>query len=84
MATAEFQLMPRFYFDYHDCSGTIVDNGGYDLSDGLAARRLAWESLGQAILDGASRNVLGELAIEVRDAAGPVLRVSAIIEVEKP
>ncbi|WGD48995.1 hypothetical protein QA641_25510 [Bradyrhizobium sp. CB1650] len=76
--------MPRFYFDYHDCSETIVDNRGYDLSDGLAARRLALESLGQAILDRASRNVLGELAIEVRDAAGRVLRVAATVEMEEP
>ncbi|OAF18354.1 DUF6894 family protein [Bradyrhizobium neotropicale] len=76
--------MPRFYFDYHDCNEVIIDDVGYDLSDRLAVRRLALESLGQAILDGASRNVLGQLAIEVRDAAGPVLRVSATIEMEEP
>jgi precorrin-6B methylase 2 len=71
--------MPKFYFDHHDSAGVELDDEGMDLTSPEAARVLALEALGQRIIDGCGT---GKIAIEVRDQAGPILRVSAVIVVE--
>lgn len=76
--------MPTFYFDLHDSTGAIIDNDGYDAVDAHTAKRLALELLGQAIGDGACKECLGTITIDVRDDAGPVLTVSARIEIITP
>jgi hypothetical protein len=81
-AATDLPPMPRFYFDHHDSLGALPDDEGYEAVDAPAAKRLALELLGQAIMDGASCNpTMGRITIVVRDDAGPILSVSATVEV---
>ncbi|BAL78825.1 DUF6894 family protein [Bradyrhizobium cosmicum] len=71
--------MPKYYFDHYDKGGVVIDDERIDLLNIDAARRLAIESLGQSIMDGAPQSVSGRTAIEVRDQTGAILRASAAI-----
>ena len=74
--------MPHFYFDHHSSAENTTDNEGIDLPDENAARRLALESLGQLIIDGAGQEQTGMMTVEVRNAEGPVLRARASVVLE--
>jgi hypothetical protein len=70
--------MRRYYFDYRDAKGVTLDEEGFDLPD-LAA--VQWEAV-LSLVDKsrntrtASFELLTDLAIEVRDEAGPVMQVT--------
>ena len=73
--------MPRYYFDYHEPSGVIPDQVGYDLPGMDAARKLALTALGEASRDFTAGGRIGRMALEVREESGSVLTVFAIIGV---
>lgn len=75
--------MPRYYFDLHEGAEITFDDGGVELADIGAARRLAVESLGQSIIDHAAGLSAERFAVEVRDQTGPILRASAATLVEE-
>ncbi|WP_038960298.1 DUF6894 family protein [Bradyrhizobium japonicum] len=75
--------MPKYFLDHHSNTSIEIDDEGIDLPDVDAARRLALEALGQSVLDGAPRSLMGRLAIEVRDPHGPILRASATVVLEE-
>jgi hypothetical protein len=72
-------MMARFYFDFHDADGVLIDDDG-DLPDAIMARNVALESVGETVRDLTYRHDGARVAIEVRDGDGPVLRVSAVVE----
>lgn len=76
-----FPRIPRYYFDIHNSSNIILDDQGIDLANGADARRLALELLGQTIMEGSAGATLDQVAIEVRDETGPLLRASAAIQI---
>lgn len=76
-------LMPCFYFDIDDTCTTLVDDDGLDLPDLEAARRLAWELLGEAIMIRADQPPR-RIAVDVRDSTGAVLRASAHLDTTAP
>ncbi|WP_342740620.1 hypothetical protein [Bradyrhizobium sp. B117] len=82
-AAALSRAMPTVFFDIHRETGTTFDEEGIELPYTGAARELALDLLGQAILDGARRPAGGMIKIEVRDRSGPFLRVSAVVMFEK-
>jgi hypothetical protein len=70
--------MTRYYFDLRDRDGFIIDDEGFELPDIEAAQREAVLSLadhGRGSYEKAIGS-LTDLAIEVRDDAGPVMQVS--------
>jgi hypothetical protein len=73
--------MGRFYFDFHDDTGIIRDDAGEELPSATAARKEALEVVGQAVKDLTHRHSDGRIVIEVRDGDGPILKVSAVIEI---
>jgi hypothetical protein len=73
--------MAKFYFDYQDAHCVMKDNVGEELPDPGIARKEALVNAGQMLKDMASRDLEGSIVIEVRDDDGPVLRVSATVEV---
>jgi hypothetical protein len=73
--------MPRYFFDHHTREETTIDDDGVDLPDASAADRLALESLGQLVIDGASRGLTGQMTVVVRNETGLVSRASADVVV---
>ena len=80
--------MPRYYFDLLDGDILAVDEEGLELPDSQAARAEADKSLADMARDAlhASAASPGKrgMAIEVRDARGPVMQVRFNFEVESP
>ena len=72
--------MGRFYFDFHDETGSIKDDAGEELPSATAARKEALKTVGQAIPDLMDRHSEARIVIEVRNGEGPILRVSAVVE----
>ena len=66
--------MARFYFDYQDANGVLIDDVGEEVPNTTVARMEA------LVTAGATRELEGRVVIEVRDGDGPVLRVSATVE----
>ncbi|WP_435521878.1 DUF6894 family protein [Bradyrhizobium japonicum] len=73
--------MPRYYFDYRS-PAVVIDHEGTDLANLKAVERLARELLGETIICGAGRPCTGLVVVEARDEFGPILRVTATIEVK--
>jgi hypothetical protein len=76
--------MQRYYFDLRDDDGLTIDDEGIELPDLRAVRYEASRS----VVD-AARNVLlrptrpTEVAVEVRDESGPVIRMRFVIDIEE-
>ena len=70
--------MTRYYFDLRDRDGFIIDDEGFELPDIEAVQREAVLSLADQGRGAAEKAIgsLTDLAIEVRDDAGPVMQVS--------
>lgn len=77
--------MPHYFFDFLDEGGLALDEEGLELSDLCAARAEAARSLADMALDAirspASVNDRHTMAIEVRDASGPVIQVTFSLEI---
>lgn len=78
--------MPRYYFDLHDELGTATDEEGLELSSMSAVQGEAAKSVGDmardAIMSAPATGVRRRMAIEVRDASGPVMQVICSVAIE--
>ena len=76
--------MPRYCFDLSDSVGLIVDDEGLELRDLDAVQAEAARALGGVVWD-AGRTFKGskarEMLIDVRNEAGPVMRVRLEFEI---
>ncbi|MDA9533851.1 MULTISPECIES: DUF6894 family protein [unclassified Bradyrhizobium] len=78
--------MPRYYFDLRDEKGTAVDEEGLELSGPRAVQAEAAKSVADmardAVLSAPLTGGRQEMAIDVRDAGGPVMQVTFCFEIE--
>jgi hypothetical protein len=79
--------MPRYYFDLRERDGLAVDEEGMELRDLEAVQEEAARSLADMARDELRRIAKNggghEMAIEVRDEAGPVLQVTLTFAVNR-
>ncbi|WFU76637.1 hypothetical protein [Bradyrhizobium sp. CB2312] len=71
----------RFYFDYQDLAGTILDDDGEELPGITAARDAAMRYLAEAIRDHSPSGLTDKLSVSVRTKESLIMIVSATIEV---
>ncbi|WP_441465936.1 DUF6894 family protein [Bradyrhizobium xenonodulans] len=71
----------RFYFDYKDSAGTILDDQGEDLPDFATACDAAMRYLAEGIRDHSPSELTDKLSVLVRTKDVPILTVSATIDV---
>ncbi|AMA55744.1 DUF6894 family protein [Bradyrhizobium sp. CCGE-LA001] len=71
----------RFYFDYQDHAGIIVDDDGEELPGIAAARDAAMRYLAEGIRDHSPSGLTDKLSVNVRTKETPIMTVSAIVEV---
>ena len=80
--------MQRFYFDVRAGDALSVDKQGMELQDIDAVQKEAVRSLADIARDVIRRDAGHSsghcMAVEVRDATGPVLQVKFSIEIERP
>jgi hypothetical protein len=80
--------MPRYYFDVREAGSLAVDEEGIELLDIEAAQDAAARSLVDMARDALRRNsedpFRHNMAIEVRDVAGPVLQAKFTVAVDRP
>jgi hypothetical protein len=77
--------MPRYFFDLRDGDELAVDEEGLELKTVQAAQAEAAKSLADMARDlvhTTTSSSTHQLAIEVRDGAGPVMQVRFIFEVQ--
>lgn len=78
--------MPRYYFDLRDETGTALDEEGLELSGPRAVQAEAAKSLADmardAVLSAPATGGKQRMAIDVRDANGPVMQVTFCFEIE--
>ena len=78
--------MPRYYFDFMDSGGLLVDDEGRELGDLQAVQTEAARSLidmaRDSLLD-ADAGLIDRIAVQVRDDAGPVMNVRFRFEIDK-
>jgi hypothetical protein len=78
--------MARYYFDLRDGDEFIPDEQGTELRDIEAAQDEAARALGGLAWDAIS-NFNGvrsaQMAVEVRDGVGPVMRVRFLCEIDR-
>ncbi len=78
--------MPRYYFDLRDDTGIALDEEGLELSGPRAVQAEAAKSAADVARDAMlSAPLTGdrqEMAIEVRDAGGPVMQVRFCFQIE--
>lgn len=78
--------MPRYYFDLRDEDGVAVDEEGMELRNIEAVQEEAARSLADMARDAVRRPTHKKnhrMAIEVRDANGPVLQVKFTFEIDR-
>ncbi|QOG17924.1 DUF6894 family protein [Bradyrhizobium sp. SEMIA] len=76
--------MTRYYFDILDQEGLVVDEEGLEFSNMEAVERAAARAMADAAAENFQLPVKSsEASIEVRDDAGPVMRVRFTVEIER-
>jgi hypothetical protein len=79
--------MPRFYFDFRDANGLVVDDEGREMEHLDAVQIEAARSLVDMTRDSllaASAHSIEQMSISVRDDGGSVLNVRLAFKIEKP
>ena len=79
--------MPRYYFDFLDNGGLLVDDEGRELGDIEAVQTEAARSLIDMARDSLLNPTVGsvdQMTIQVRNHAGPVMNVCFRFEIENP
>jgi len=71
----------RFYFDYQDLAGTILDDNGEELPGLVAARDAAMRYLAEGIRDHSPSALTDKISINVRTKESQIMTVSATVEV---
>ncbi|TGN88834.1 hypothetical protein EOW77_0008200 [Bradyrhizobium yuanmingense] len=78
--------MTRYYFDLRDDNGIALDEEGLELSGPRAVQAEAAKSAADlardALLSAPLTGDRQEMAIEVRDAGGPVMQVKLCFQIE--
>ena len=78
--------MARYYFDLTDEHGAALDEEGLELSNMRAVQAEAAKSVGDmardAIISAPATGQRQRMAIEVRDARGPVMQVTFSFAIE--
>ena len=78
--------MPRFYFDLRDDTGIARDEEGLELSSPRAVQAEAAKSLADmardAVISAPATGARQRMAIDVRDANGPVMAVTFSFAIE--
>ena len=78
--------MARYYFDLCDERGAALDEEGLELSNMRAVQAEAAKSVGDmardAIISAPATGGRQRMAIEVRDAGGPVMQVTFAFTIE--
>lgn len=78
--------MPRYYFDLRDDTGIALDEEGLELSGPRAIQAEAANSVADmardAMLSAPLTGGRQKMAIDVRDASGPVMQVTFCFEIE--
>jgi hypothetical protein len=84
--TAKDAAMPRYYFDLRDEAGVALDEEGLELASSRAVQAEAAKSVADmardAILSAPPAGRRQSMAIDVRDAAGPVMQVNFSFAIE--
>ncbi|WP_407118227.1 DUF6894 family protein [Bradyrhizobium sp. LMG 9283] len=78
--------MPRYYFDLRDKKGIALDEEGLELSGPRAVQAEAANSVADMARDAVLSTPLTggrqEMAIDIRDAGGPIMQVTFCLEIE--
>lgn len=78
--------MPRYYFDLHDERGAALDEEGLELSSLRAVQAEAAKSVADmardAVISAPATGAKRKMAIDVRDAGGPVMQVTFSFAIE--
>ncbi|MBR0814879.1 MULTISPECIES: DUF6894 family protein [Bradyrhizobium] len=78
--------MARYYFDLRDDTGTALDEEGLELSSPRAVQAEAAKSIADmardAVLAASPAGGRQEMAIDVRDANGPIMQVKFCFEID--
>jgi hypothetical protein len=78
--------MLRYYFDFRDRAGLVVDDEGLELGNLVAVQDEAAGALMDMARD-TGRTIKGgeveQMAVEVRDDLGPVMRVRFSFEIDR-
>jgi hypothetical protein len=84
--TAKDAAMPRYYFDLRDDTGVALDEEGLELASSRAVQAEAAKSVADmardAILSAPAAGGRQSMAIDVRDAGGPVMQVKFSFAIE--
>jgi hypothetical protein len=84
--TAKDAAMPRYYFDLRDETGVALDEEGLELASPRSVHAEAAKSVADmardAILSAPPAGRRQTMAIDVRDAAGPVMQVNFSFAIE--
>jgi hypothetical protein len=76
--------MARYYFDWRDSEGLVIDDAGVELPDLEAAHEVAVASICDEVQDLLRRPVREtQIAIEVRHEGRSLLRVRFAVEMER-
>jgi uncharacterized protein DUF6894 len=83
---AKDAAMPRYYFDLRDDTGVALDEEGLELASARAVQAEAAKSVADmardAILSAPPAGARQTMAIDVRDAKGPVMQVKFSFAIE--
>ena len=77
--------MPQYYFDLRDADGLVVDEEGLELRDIQTVQKEAARSMADMVRDELRKPAIAlsqQLVIEVRDDAGPVMKLRLTFEIE--
>ncbi|QQO12562.1 hypothetical protein JJB99_24230 [Bradyrhizobium diazoefficiens] len=74
--------MPRYYFDTSDSEKLVSDDVGVEIASFEDVKREASRAIADLAKDVLPGSEVRTLAIQVRDAVGPVLRLSLRFEIE--
>jgi len=72
-----------YYFDFHERGGDIVDDTGLELPSLERAESEALDALGDVLREHTLQRPEERIEIEVRDEAGTVFCLSAVVRLQK-
>jgi len=75
--------MARYFLDYHNDMGVIIDDEGQELPNLDAARTEARRTIAEGARDLMAEGGDGQIKVEVRDKSSVVLRVTATFLTEQ-
>jgi Domain of unknown function (DUF6894) len=86
VGSRDWYAMQRYFFDLRDDDGLVVDEEGLELKDLLIVQEEAARSISDLVRDALRKPTSGfsqQMAIEVRDGAGPVMKLRLTFKIER-